>query len=76
MNLYIFKDFLYLFLERGEEREKERKRNIDVREKHQLAVSLTPLLETWPETQAGDLLVCRLALSPLSHTSQGCESVF
>ena len=30
----IFKDFIYLFLERGEGREKERERNIDVREKH------------------------------------------
>ena len=38
-----------------------------------------PLLETWPATQAcaltgnrtGDLLVCRPAPSPLSHTSQG-----
>ena len=30
------KDFIYLFLERGEGREKERERNIDVREKHQL----------------------------------------
>ena len=29
-----FKDFIYLFLERGEGREKERERNIDVREKH------------------------------------------
>ena len=28
------KDFIYLFLERKEGREKERKRNIDVREKH------------------------------------------
>ena len=38
-----------------------------------------PLLGTWPATQAcaltgnqtGNLLVCRLALDPLSHTSQG-----
>ena len=38
-----------------------------------------PLLGTWPATQAcvltgnqtGDPLVCRLALNPLSHTSQG-----
>ena len=29
---YFLKDFIYLFLEKGEEREKERKRNIDVRE--------------------------------------------
>ena len=55
-------------------REKERERNINVR------LPLTrPLLGTWPATQAcvltgnrtGDPLVCRLALNPLSHTSQG-----
>ena len=28
------KDFIYLFLERGEGREEERERNINVREKH------------------------------------------
>ena len=33
-NLFAFKDFIYLFLERGEGREKEMKRNISVREKH------------------------------------------
>ena len=40
---FIKKDFIYLFLERGEGREKERERNIDVREKHQ---SVAPC--TWP----------------------------
>ena len=43
-----------------------------------------PLLGTWPATQAcaligngkGDPLVCRLALNPLSHTSQGSNQVF
>ena len=66
------KDF-YLFLERGEVRE-ERERNINW---------LLPLaclqVGTWPATQAwvlsgnrtGDLLVHRLMLNPLSHTSQG-----
>ena len=29
-NLLFFKDFIYLFLERGKRREKERERNIDV----------------------------------------------
>ena len=60
-----FKDFIYLFLERGEGREKERGKNINVwlPLKH-------PLLETWPATQAcaltgnrtGDPLVHRPAL--------------
>ena len=44
-----------------------------------------PLLGTWPTTQAcaltrnqtGDLLVCSLALNPLSYTSQGiCPFLF
>ena len=43
-----------------------------------------PLLGTWPATQAcaltgnptGNLLVCRLALNPRSHTSQGCSLIF
>ena len=64
-----FKNFIYLVLERGEENEK-----------HQCVVaSSTPPTVDWPATQAcgltgnqtGDPLVCRLALSPLSHTSQG-----
>ena len=43
----IFKDFIYLFLERGEGREKERTRNTNV------CLPLAyPLLGTWPTTQA------------------------
>ena len=47
-------------------------------------LSLTrPQLGTWPKTQAGaltgnqtsDLSVCRLTLSPLSHTSQGIHCI-
>ena len=37
---FLIKDFIYVFLERGEEREKERKRNTDVREKQWSAASL------------------------------------
>ena len=36
-----FLDFIYLFLERGEGREKERKGNIDVRETHIKQLPLT-----------------------------------
>ena len=43
----IFKDFVYLFLEGGEGREKETERNIDVWEIHELVASCMPL--------AGDL---------------------
>ena len=40
---FLFKDFIYLFLERGEGKEKERERNINV------WLPLThPLLGTWP----------------------------
>ena len=75
--LMFFKDFIYLFLERGEgNRGRER-------ERHQcLITSHTP--PTWPATQAhalsgnrtSDPLICRPALNPLSHTSQGCLLMF
>ena len=69
--------FTYLFLERGEGREKEWERNIIV------WLPLThPPLRVWPATQACVLignrtsnpLLHRLALSPLSHSSQGWEN--
>ena len=71
--LFIFKRF-YVFVERGEGREKERDRNINV-----CLPLARPLLGTWPETQAwaltgnqtGDPSVYRPVLSPLSHTTQG-----
>ena len=42
LSLFFLKDFIYLFLERGEGREKKRERNIDVREKPQPVASCTP----------------------------------
>ena len=71
--------FIYLLLERGQGREEERERNINV------WLPLThPLLGTWSTTQAcaltgnrtGNNLVCRLVLNPLSHTSQGYTFFF
>ena len=70
----IFNDFIYLILERGEGREKERERNIIV-----WLPLICPLLGTWPATQpcalTGNLtanpLVHSLSYNPLSHTSQG-----
>ena len=69
------KGFTYLFLERGEGKEKERETNISV-----WLPLMRPLLGTKPATQAcaltgnqtSDPLVLSLALSALSHTSQGC----
>ena len=64
----------YLFLDRGEGREKERERNITV------WLPLTcPPLGTWPATQAGALdwelnqwpFDSQAGTQPLSHTSQG-----
>ena len=66
------KDFIYLFLERGKEREGE---------KHQCVVAslVRPPPGIWPATRAcaltgnptSDPLVHRLVLNPLSYTSQG-----
>ena len=60
--IFFFKDFTYLFLERGEGTEKERERSVSV----WLALTWPPL-GTWPATQA-----CALAENqtsdPLVHS--------
>ena len=74
-----FKDFIYLFSERGKGREKEKERNINVWENRSV-VPCMPQKGAWPATQvcaptgnwATNLSVCRPALNPLSHTSQHC----
>ena len=75
----LFFFLINLFLDRGEGREKERERNINV------WLPLTcHLLGTWPATQACALtgngtshpLVHRPALYAVSHTSQGCRCIF
>ena len=79
--LFFFFFFKILFLERGEGRERGQKHQfIHVCERciDQLLL-IRPQMRTWPTTQAcalignqtSDLLVCRPALKPLSHTSQG-----
>ena len=69
--------YYYLFLDRGEGREKEG-------EKHQCGLPFVrPQLGAWPATQACALtgnrtynpLVCRPVLNPLSHTSQGYSAI-
>ena len=77
--LFYFLFFLLFFLERGEGKEKERERNINV----WLPFTL-PVLVTWPATQACALtgnqtsnpLVHRPMLNPLSYTSQGIYFLF
>ena len=84
MGKNIFKDFIYLFLGRGEGRENDRERNIDVWEKHQFIASCMPQQGTWSATQTsavtgnwtGNLLVCKPAFNPLSHSSQGRKQYF
>ena len=71
---FIFQRCIYLFLERGEGKEEEMERNINM-----WLPLACPLLMTWPATQACTLtrnrscdpLVCKTVLSPLSHTGQG-----
>ena len=73
-NFHFFKDSIYLFLERGEGREKEGEWNINV-----WLLVVHPSLGTWPATQAcaltgirtSNAFVYRPALNPLSYTSQG-----
>ena len=75
-SLYLLfkKDFIHLYLERGEGREKGRERNINV-----WLPLAHPLLGTWPTTQAcalignwtGGSFGSQPMLNPLSYTSQG-----
>ena len=69
-NFYVFKHFLkeciYLFLERGEGREKERERNTHV------CFPLThPLLGTWPTAQSR----ARLGIKPVTLWFTGQHSI-
>ena len=75
INVKVFFKGLYLFLEGG-----GRERNIHMlcdTNSNQLHPSPHPKLGTWPTAQAltrnqtCNLLVHRLVLNPLSHTSQG-----
>ena len=44
---FFYKDFIYSFLERGEEKGKEKERNVNV-----WLPFTCPILGTWPTTQA------------------------
>ena len=75
MWMTLFKDFIYLYLDREEGRKGGREG-----EQYQRVLPLAHrLLGTWPATQAcaligngtSDPLVPKLGLNPLIHTSQG-----
>ena len=79
--IFLFKDFIYLFLEKGKGREKGRKtlmceRNIDwlpqVPTRDLAATEACGLTRSWTR----DLLVCRMTPNPLNHTSQGLRLTF
>ena len=73
------KKILFIFIDRGEGRDKERERNINV-----WLPLMSPLLGTWLATRAcaltgnwtDDPLVPRLMLNPLSYTSQCIFFIF
>ena len=77
---WIFEDFIYLFIERGEGRENEKERNINAKEERRLvAFRISPALGPEPTTQAcaltrdrtSDLLFCGTIPNRLSHTGLG-----
>ena len=82
--IWFLRDLIYLFLERGGGREKERERNINAQNKHWLVASHTPPTGDLAATQVCVLIgnrtsnvsVFRSVLNPLSHTSQGCMIPF
>ena len=78
--LLFLKKILFLF-ERGEEREKGRQRNTDVREKHRLVASCMCPDQTATQARAltgnwtGKLSLCRVTATQVSHPSQGSASI-
>ena len=83
-NSLFLKDFMYLFLERGVGREKERERNIVVQEIHRSVASHTPPTEdlaqspgmcpNWESNQRP--FGCKPVVNPLSHTTKGSPLFF
>ena len=78
-----FKKILFIYFQReGKAGRKRRETLMCERNINQFPLA-RPQMGTWPTTQAcaltrnqiGDLLVCRPVLNPLSHTSQGQESI-
>ena len=78
--LILTQEHAYWFLERGEERKRERKRNIDAREKYWLVAShmhpdrkLNPQHRhvPWPGTEPTTFQIMGRCSNQLSHTGQG-----
>ena len=76
---FFFKILFIFILERGGGQEKEKERNIDMREIHQLVASCTPSTGDLactpgmcPDWELNRQTFGSQALNPLSHTSQGC----
>ena len=68
-SLFFFKDCIYLFLERGGGKEKERERNINV-----WFPLMCPLLGTWPATQAWSMCP-KLGIEPATLWLSGRHSI-
>ena len=74
ISLHFLKDFIYLFLERGEGREKERERNIDRPSSNQHQTRNPGMFPN--QNRTGDLSVCGKMPNQLSHTGHGYLIVF
>ena len=72
----ILKDFIYLLLERGGERTREKERHIDRLPLARLQPGTRLATQAWALTRnrTGDLLFCRMMPNPLSHIIQGAKS--
>ena len=76
--------FLSLFLETGEGREKERKGNINVQDRHQSVASHMPPTGTWPTTpacaptgiQTNNLSICRTMPNPVTPVKAAAYNFF
>ena len=64
---------LFIFLEAGKGREKERERNTDVRDLQvdRLGTEPAPQAQAVTGNQTGDLSLCRTMPNQLNHTGQG-----
>ena len=83
--IFIYLNILFIYFQREGKGKTKRGRETSMCKRYISWLPLTcPQLGTWPATQAcvltgnrtSDLLVCRMALNPLSHTSQDCIFIY